>query len=120
MLVPMIHRSLAKSTRFLEVHWSQWISGTFAVVASFALFVYPNVRASLGGGAPVPVVLQFRDKSPLDPTQTKLFGWALDESDAGFYLLKNAQDKDAIFVPRTDVTLVFYGDAGRIQKLTKP
>jgi hypothetical protein len=90
------------------------------VVGFFTLFLYPHMRASLGGGSPVPVVLQFKEKSPLDPAQQRSFGWVLDESDTGFYLLKNDQDKDAIFVPRTDVTLVFYGDRERIKKLIKP
>jgi hypothetical protein len=113
-------RSSGNLTTVLEALWGLLVGATVFVIAVFAIFMYPKMRPSVSGGSPVPVVLQFKDKSPLDPTQQRSFGWILDESDAGFYLLKNDQDKDAIFVPRTDVTLVFYGDAERIKKLIKP
>lgn len=119
-LTPIVMRLFGDLKVLLEGLWAALIGAAILVIVSFAIFLYPKMRASIGGGEPVPVVLQFKDKSPLDPTQTKAFGWVLDESDAGFYLLKNDQDKDAIFVPRTDVTLVFYGDPERIKKLIKP
>jgi hypothetical protein len=120
MLTLAARASRKNLSSLVEALWGLPIGAAALVVASFALFLYPKMRAPIGGGELIPVVLQFKEKSPMDTTQQQSFGWILDESDAGFYLLKNDQDKDAVFVPRTDVTLVFYGDAERIKKLIKP
>jgi len=78
--------------------WGNWMAGAVTTISFFALFIYPQIKWSLGGGAPVPVVLRFNSRSPLDDAAQTHF-WLTDETDAGFYVFSSAGAKRAIFLP---------------------
>jgi hypothetical protein len=74
------------------------------------LTIYPRVVPKLGGGAPVSVTFQFVGKSPIDNAE-RMRAFLIDETDNGFYLVRTVQDKEAIFLPRSQVAAVYFKQA---------
>jgi hypothetical protein len=97
------------SKRLRNLQWETWVGGAISTLGFFSLFVYPNLKASLGGGAPVPITLQFAEKSPLDGA-AKANSWLIDETDAGFYVLSSREAARAIFIPRASVSAIYFGE----------
>jgi len=96
------------SKRIREANWAFAISGVWGVLILFALYIYPHIRWSLGGGSPIPISLRFDNKSPLDDSTQADF-WLVDETDAGFYVLIKPDGKKAAFLPRTVVRAIYFG-----------
>jgi hypothetical protein len=84
----------------------------------FAGAFYPRLRASWGGGAPVPVTMYFTKESVIQPNST-LHALLLDENDAGFYI-KGETDKTALFTPRNSVALIVFSESSNASDLLKP
>jgi hypothetical protein len=74
----------------------------------FALYYYPHMKASWGGGSPINVVLYFNKDSAIKPNES-VSVQLVDESDAGFYIVAQGESR-AIFVPRNAVSLVYFSD----------
>lgn len=79
-------------------------------VAFFALWLYPALPSSYLGGVPVPITFQFAEKSMPVANSAQLKGWLLDETEDGFYFIQDKNSKKAVFIPRSDVTAVYYGE----------
>jgi hypothetical protein len=89
----------------------EWVAPVFLVIPTLAIFasaIYPQIKASWGGGSPTPVVVYFSPESRLLPSQ-HLEGDLLDESDSGIYVVM-AGEKQAIFVPRSSISAVYFSD----------
>jgi hypothetical protein len=87
----------------------QWIISTgfvLGTVVTFSSFVYPHIRSSWGGGAPVPVVVYLSKDSRILPGG-ELVGLLLDESDSGIFIARGEREH-AIFLPRPAIAAVFY------------
>ena len=82
----------------------------FVSVTFFALLLYPALPSAYLGGVPVPITFQFAEKSMPVANAAQLKGWLLDETDDGFYFIQDKNSKKAVFIPRTDVTAVYYGE----------
>jgi hypothetical protein len=95
----------------------QLLFGVLTSLFLFATYYYPNLKASWGGGSPVPVTLYLNRESILRPNQS-LSAQLVDESDAGFYIIGQDETK-AVFVPRTSVSLVYFSDKAAESKLLK-
>jgi len=93
------------STRLSD--WTISLIIGFAALFVFATFYYPKIKASWGGGSPVPAVVYFSKDSRILPSQY-LQTQLLDETDAGYYVLDKNQK--AIFIPRNTVLLVYFSD----------
>ena len=89
--------------------WEKTIILTLATLLLFAVFYYPHLKASWGGGTPVSVTLFFTKDSPIKPNET-VSAQLLDESDEGFYIIGSTENK-AIYVPRSSVSLVYFSDS---------
>jgi len=90
-----------------------WIQGVLAgicTVGFFALLLYPALPSAYLGGVPVPITFQFADKSMPIANSPQVKGWLLDETDDGFYFIQDNKSKKAIFIPRSDVIAVYYGE----------
>jgi hypothetical protein len=88
-----------------------WTKTTIPVLGALFLFAtlyYPHIKASWGGGKPLPVTI-FLTKNALPVPDQRMSVQLLDESDAGFYVL-GQNDKRAVFIPRSSVSLVYYSD----------
>jgi hypothetical protein len=92
-----------------DTNWANFIGWSIGALTVFALLIYPQIRWSLGGGAPVPVSLRFENKSPLDETGQTRF-WMIDETEAGFYVLGKQDAKRAVFLPRSAVRAIYFGE----------
>lgn len=93
--------------KFREVELHKWILNIVALVGLFAWQIYPQIRPSLGGGAPTAVEMQFEQKSPIDGSQRSRV-WLLDENDNGFYVVMSPSDVKAIFIPRRSISAVYF------------
>ena len=49
-------------------------------------------------------------KSPIDNAE-RMRAFLIDETDNGFYLVRTVQDKEAIFLPRSQVAAVYFKQA---------
>jgi hypothetical protein len=97
--------------RLKTVNVAQTVVTAFGTIAAFGLFIYPRVPALVGGGSPIPATLCFA--AAAQPNRM----WILDDTDAGFYLLPVKDAKKAIFIPRSGVTEIQYGDTTAQQAL---
>ncbi|HKV94234.1 MAG TPA: hypothetical protein VJW20_16925 [Candidatus Angelobacter sp.] len=98
-------------------YWAQSLFFVLTLLFLFASYYYPNMKASWGGGSPVPVTLYFTKDSLLKPNQS-VSARLVDESDAGFYIVGQDETK-AVFVPRNAVSLVYFSDKVTDSKLLK-
>ncbi|MGH9532472.1 MAG: hypothetical protein ACRD2Q_08765, partial [Terriglobales bacterium] len=73
-----------------ELNWHLWLINSVLVITVFALLLYPLIRAELGGGAPVPVVVQLSSGPTIDP-QSRIRGLLLDETESGFYIIPSKE-----------------------------
>jgi hypothetical protein len=89
--------------------WEKTITLTLATLLLFALFYYPHLKASWGGGTPVGVILFFSKDSSIKPSET-VSAQLIDESDEGYYIIAPSENK-AIYVPRSSVSLVYFSDS---------
>ena len=88
--------------------WAMTVFFSLMVLVSFARYIYPKMKSSLGGGNPTPVVLYLSKDSPVTPGK-QLRAVLLDESDAGYYIVPTNETK-AIFFPRNAVSLVLFAE----------
>lgn len=88
--------------------WPQAMFIVLVLLGIFARYYYPRIESSWGGGSPVSVVLYLSKDSPVAAGK-QLQAILIDESDAGYYIVP-AHEKNAIFFPRSAVSLVFFAD----------
>jgi hypothetical protein len=89
-------------------HWVMTLFLAFILLGGFARYYYPRIKSSWGGGSPIPVVLYLsKDASVASGKQIQAL--LLDETDAGYYIVP-AHENKAIFLPRSAVGLVLFGD----------
>jgi len=88
--------------------WYATAALVLLLLTVFASHVYPNIKASWGGGETLPVTLYLNGNAPVMPNQA----WhvqLIEESDNGYYVL-NKGEKRAVFIPRSAVALVYFSD----------
>jgi hypothetical protein len=89
----------------------RWIMAFFlglAILWMFARDFYPNIKASWGGGAPIPVTVYFTKESTVRPGRSAN-ALLIDETDAGLYVI-GENENTAIFIPRTAVSILYFSD----------
>jgi hypothetical protein len=102
-------RAHTEDVKKLRQPWPEYaFINLVSTISAFALLVYPNVKFGYGGGMPAPLTVQFQGASPIDQ-RDRLKAWYVDETDKGYYLLLNENDKKAIFLPRDRISLVYFG-----------
>jgi len=100
---------IVNPSKLKEVNWHWSLVWTVSILTLFATSIYPHMKSSLGGGAPVPATFQFVDNSVLDNvSRVKL--WVIDETDVGFYVIRTRAEKKAIFIPRGFVKTIYFGE----------
>jgi hypothetical protein len=90
-----------------QVSWVLVFLNVLFVFGYFASVLYPRIEPIFGGGHPTDIVLQFTTTSPVD-SSTKMEVWLVDETDAGYYFTRTREDRKAIFVPRSLVSVVYF------------
>lgn len=94
------------------------VSQLLLALSYFGSVYYPHIKATWGGGAPVPVTILFAKESPILPEQylsTRL----LDESEAGLYIAGKGE-KSASFIPRIEIASITYSDSPSAELQAKP
>jgi len=88
--------------------WHATVGLALILLTVFASHVYPNIKASWGGGETLPVTLYLNGNAPVMPNQ-RWHVQLIEESDNGYYVL-NKGEKRAVFIPRSAVALVYFSD----------
>jgi len=84
----------------------RWELITFYVLSLilfYSLKIYGGIKPQLGGGAPVPAVIYVSPKTPIFPSESAEI-LLLDETDKGYYVLLQSDQKSAYFIRRDLVT----------------
>ena len=69
-----------------------------------------ELQTRVGGGHLTPISFQFFDAAKIDKS-LESGNLLVDEVDDGYYLVRSEDDKSAIFVSRSAVSLAFFGSS---------
>jgi hypothetical protein len=89
--------------------WYTAVGFALILLTVFVSSMYPNIKASWGGGETLPVTLFLNANAPVMANQ-RWHVQLLEETDAGYYVL-NKGERKAAFIPRSAVALVYFSDA---------
>jgi hypothetical protein len=98
---------LLRSKNVKQVEWERQLPAIAAVFLTYSTLIYGHIKPSFGGGAPSPVVLYFTAKTPISSTDSADV-LLLEETDHGYYILPNAQEKSAYFIRRDLVSAIHF------------
>jgi hypothetical protein len=119
LMAQFINPPVRDPSKVRHLHWEIWVGGSMGTIALFAVFLYPQIWPAIGGGVPVPVIMQFADKSPVDGSNRSPV-WLIDETDLGFYVLTAEHQGKAVFLPRNLVSAVYFGETPAAPKPAQP
>jgi hypothetical protein len=100
------------------VAWEYVPFWLLALVSLYSSKIYAAVRPEVGGGAPSPIVLYLSATTPLSNSGSAEV-LLIDETDKGYYVLTNSDDKTSYFIRRDLVTAIKFS-SGRKGPGTKP
>jgi hypothetical protein len=95
--------------KFRDLNWLFCVGFSISTVTFFALLLYPLVKPAFGGGAPIPITLQFVDKSPWENSLRSSCS-LIDETETGFYIIRTKNENKAVFLPRNSVSAIYFGE----------
>jgi hypothetical protein len=103
----LFRRGLVELEKIKKLEWER-LAPTFLIfpLSIYATQVYGKIKPPYGGGMPTPVTLHFSGKNPLSEHDDEGRFLLIDETDHGYYLLKNAQEKKSYFIRRDAVVVV--------------
>jgi hypothetical protein len=79
------------------------LTGTLlAAISVYSIHLFPFMKATWGGGAPVSTAIYLSKDSPIHPNE-KVKAALLEASDSGFYVMFDGDEK-ATYVPKASVT----------------
>jgi hypothetical protein len=104
----VIFSKLLQSGNVKHIEWEQYFGAITAVLLTYSTLIYPHIKPSFGGGVPSPVVLYLTGKNPIFPNTDSAEVLLLDETDHGYYVLLNAQEKTAYFLRRDLVSAIHF------------
>lgn len=105
----VFRHGLVELSEVKKLEWERF-APTFLIfsLSIYATQVYGKIKPSYGGGMPTPVVLHFASKNPLSESGDEGRLLLIDETDHGYYLLKNTTETKSYFVRRDVVVVVVY------------
>ncbi len=89
----------------------------FVLISFFAEFYYPHIHRKWGGGASIQIELTLSKDAPIHAGQS-VTCFLLDETELGLFVLGKG-DKHATFIPRSEVSLVFYGEGAELSDFNR-
>lgn len=98
--------SSTRGNKSILSDWHVWVPSLSTLLIVYSAFIYPDIRASWGGGKAAPITMYFSEKTPLstsDSLQVRL----IDQTSDGYYFLL-ADDKQAYFVRHDLVSAIHY------------
>lgn len=111
LLTKWAHRFFRDPSTLRSFEWERYVMVPLALVFFFSIFLYGRMSFQIGGGAAVSIRAHLiDDKSKLFPTDPAP-AWLIEETDNGFYVLKSATDKSAMFIPRASVRAIEFNVA---------
>jgi len=98
----------SRQWKFQLGYWPRGVVLYLAGLTAFATIYYPHLKASYGGGAPIPIQVTFASASPVFPGQ-QMNCLLVDETDSAFYLT-GKNETHATLVPKSSVVMVRFSD----------
>jgi hypothetical protein len=83
--------------------WEVLAFALLALVLFYSLEIYGGLKPQLGGGAPVAATMYVSPKAPIFSSESAEI-LLLDETDAGYYVMLQPDQKSAYFIRRDIVT----------------
>jgi hypothetical protein len=90
-----------------QVEWERHFPVLATALLTYATLIYGHIKPSFGGGPPSPVVLYLTAETPISTTDSASV-LLLDETDHGYYVLLNPQEKTAYFLRRDLVSAIHF------------
>jgi hypothetical protein len=108
-VVTVVELKVRSKQNLIEAgQWSKPLVTLFVILLTFAQYYYPHLKASWGGGAPIPVTIGFTRDSAISPTKAVSVE-LIDEADEGFYIV-GEKESSAVYVPRSGVAFIYFSD----------
>jgi len=111
--VGTVANTLSEKTRGAEamknIEWEMWTFYLLSYLSLYSVLVYGRVTQRFGGGAPITIVIYTTKTVPLFESQPERL-FMVDENDRGLYLLRTRDSHHAIFLPRSLIEEVYFGD----------
>lgn len=76
------------------------------LLAAFSVFVYGKVKPELGGGSPIPVQVYVNSEGANVLGGESATAWLIEQTDYGFYLLRQRGERKALLLPRSLIRVV--------------
>jgi hypothetical protein len=119
LMAQFINAPVRDPGKIRHLRWEICLGGSMGTIALFAVFLYPQIWPAIGGGVPVPVTIQFADKSPVDGSNRSQV-WLIDETDLGLYVLTAEHEAKAVYLSRNLVSAVYFGGPPEAPKTAQP
>jgi hypothetical protein len=104
-----VNNTLKNPSILPQVNWHFVLGNTLGIFTFFALVFYPKIRPAFGGGKPAKVVIEFPSGSPIDHATLEEL-WLIDEVDGGYCVSLSRITREAVFIPKTLVSAVYFKD----------
>jgi hypothetical protein len=105
-MVTLVELKARSNRNLIEGEWSKPVVTLFFVLLAFALYYYPHLKASWGGGAPVDVTICFTKDSAISAGKT-ISVELIEEADEGFFIVGSKESR-AIYIPRSAVAFIYF------------
>jgi hypothetical protein len=107
-MIVMMELTSREPPRLVDPKWIRTFFMGLLALWVFARYFYPEIKADWGGGAPIPITIYFTKDSVILPGKSTS-ALLIDETDAGLYVI-SGNEKKAIFIPRTEVAVLYFSD----------
>jgi hypothetical protein len=113
-ITTLINPAISDVRRGVKIRFNPIAIGmcVLGAISIYAMFLFPHMKASWGGGAPVVVTIHLSKDSPIHPNE-KVNAMLLETSDSGFYFTISG-DQQTTYIPRALVTGMEYTPPLRI------
>lgn len=90
-----------------KIEWERQFPILTIVLLTYSTLIYGRIKPSFGGGVPTPAVFYFTAKTPISNADSAAV-LLLEETDHGYYVLPNEQEKSAYFIRRDLVSVIHF------------
>jgi hypothetical protein len=86
--------------KVLSYEWERNIGLFLAFITLFAVNIYGSGKPEVGGGHPIHIRVYLAMDAPKDLGKSPIAMWLVQQTDHGYYLVRNPSDHNAIYLDR--------------------
>jgi hypothetical protein len=99
-------RGILRGGSLRKIKWELYPPLVIFLFLFFSIAIYGDVKFQFGGGAPIPLSLYLTPEAPQLFTSTPAKVWLVEQTDAGWYVVRSVNDRKSIFIPRALVRAI--------------